>query len=172
MMQEKDMPKADFITSIILIAFSIGVIIMSIQMPRFEHRGAHPLSAPGIVPGVLGFIIGLFGISLFVRSLRQGGHRLGLSKDKFINWLRKPATLRLLLTIALTLIYAWGLIGRIYFPLATFLFIASFIIIFEYDRHEERNKKVKRIGIALLIALLASASISALFQYGFLVRLP
>ena len=26
MMKEKDMPKADFITSIILIAFSIGVI--------------------------------------------------------------------------------------------------------------------------------------------------
>src|SRR5690606_17075866 len=117
-----------------------------------------------------GFIIGLFGIALFVRSLRQGGYRLGLSKDKLINWVRKPATLRLWLTILLTLTYAWRLVGRIYYPLATFLFIAAFIIIFEYNREEEKNKKVKRIAIALLLALVASVSISALFQYGFLVR--
>lgn len=171
-MKDQDMPKADFITSLVLIGLSIFVIVMSAQMPKFEHRSANPWSVPGIVPGFLGYIIGFLGLAMLIRSLKKGGYNLGLSKEKVITWVRKPASLRLWLTILLILFYAWGLIGKIPFPLATFLFIAAFTVIFEYDRQVERQKRVKKIIVAIILALIASVSISALFQYGFLVRLP
>ncbi|QTL97331.1 hypothetical protein GM661_04690 [Iocasia frigidifontis] len=170
--KEKDMPKVDFITSIVLIVFSIAVIVMSLQMPRFEYRGANPWSVPGIVPGILGVSIGLMGIALLVRSIKRKGHNLGISKEKLIDWLHKPASIRLLLTILLTLIYAWGLIGSMPYILATFLFITVFIIIFEYNRKEKRQKKTKKMIVAIMIGLIAAAAVSALFQYAFMIRLP
>ncbi len=171
-MQNKDMSKADFITSIVLIALSVTIINMSIKMPRFEHRGANPWSVPGIVPGILGGIIGFLGIVLFIRSIKQQGYKLDLTKGKLIDWFRKPASIRLWLTILLTVGYAWGLIGWMSYPLATFLFIFAFIIIFEYNRQEIKKMKLKRIITAFFIALISAVAISVVFQYGFLIRLP
>lgn len=171
-MKEKDMAKADFITAIILIVFSISVVVLSFQMPRFEYRGANPWSVPGIVPGILGAIIGVLGIILLVRSIKRKGYRLDLSGKIAAQWFLKPMSIRLWLTILLTVFYAWGLIGRIPYPIATFLFIFVFIMVFEYSSQEKTVKKIKRLIIALVVAGISSAIISAVFQYGFLVRLP
>ncbi len=75
------MIKKDFITSIVLIAFSISVIVMSYNMPRLERRGIDPFSAPGVVPGMVGAIILCLAIILFVRSVRRGGYLLFSSKN-------------------------------------------------------------------------------------------
>lgn len=166
------MPKADFITSIVLVVFSIVVIVMSFQMPRFEHRGANPWSVPGIVPGILGVIIGLMGVGLLVRSIKRKGYHLDISKEKLIDWFHKSASIRLLLTVLLTLIYGWGLIGSIPYFLATFLFITVFIIIFEYNRRENKQRKIRKIIVAVITGLVAAGAVSALFQYLFMIRLP
>jgi hypothetical protein len=171
-MEERDMPKADFVTAFVLIAFSIGVIWKSSLMPTFENRGANPLSAPGIVPAILGGIIGFLGIVMLVRAVRRGGHKLELSGEKLNGWLRKPATVRFGLTILLALIYAWGLVGNISYPLATFLFVTAFVIIFEYDRSKPLKKRRKTIIVALIEAALTAAVVSAVFRYVFLVNLP
>jgi len=171
-MQEKDIHQADFVTSIILMAFAIGIIWMSIEMPRLEERNINPWSIPGLVPGILGIIILLLGIVLFLRSIKQKGYAVGITKEKTVNWFRKSSTKRLGLTLILTLGYAWGLIGRIPYPIATFLFVFLFIIIFEYNKKDIKKIKIKRFLIAFMTATLASALVSVVFQYIFLVRLP
>ena len=70
------MVKKDFITSIVLIAFSVSVVVSSYTMPRLERRGIDPFSAPGVVPGMIGGILLCLSLILFIRSLRKGGYRL------------------------------------------------------------------------------------------------
>ncbi len=171
-MKERDMPRADFVTAVVLIVFAVVVVWMSLQMPTFENRGANPWSVPGIVPGLLGGIIGSLGIVLLVRSIRRQGHRLGLSVDKVRGWIRKPSSVRLYLTLITCLIYAWGLVGRIHYFLATLIFVFAFVMIFKLDPRASRAEKLKTTGFALLEAVVAAGAISALFRYVFLVNLP
>ena len=68
------MVRKDFITSIVLIAFSLSVIVFSYTMPRLERRGIDPFSAPGVVPGMIGIILLILALILFFRSVRHGGY--------------------------------------------------------------------------------------------------
>ena len=80
-MQQKNMAKADFVTSIVLLLFGTAILIMSIQMPRFEGLGVNPYSVPGIVPGLLGLILLILSLVLFIRSIVRKGYQLGLSSE-------------------------------------------------------------------------------------------
>ncbi len=171
-MNEKDMPKADFITSIVLLVFSITVVWMSIEMPRLENREINPLSVPGIVPGFLGVVIGLFALILFYRSIHQRGYHLELSGEKARTFFKKDSTIRTVLTIALALGYAWGLIGRVPYPVSTFIFVYAFIGIFEYEKGDPPEAKRKKLIVAGVIAVIISAVVSSVFRYLFLVNLP
>ncbi len=87
-MREQLMPKADFITSILLIIFSLAIVIISIQMPRMEELGANPYSAPGIVPGFLGIIIFMLSLTLCIKSFLKTGIRLICTKKRFALFFR------------------------------------------------------------------------------------
>ena len=171
-MNERDMPKADFITSIVLLVFSITVVWMSIEMSRLENREINPLSVPGIVPGFLGVVIGMFALILLVRSIRAKGYQLELSKEKTRSFFQKDSTVRTVITIALALGYAWGLVGRVSYPISTFLFVFAFTVIFEYEKGDSAARRRKKIIIAGIIALLVAAIVSSVFRYLFLVNLP
>ena len=171
-MNERDMPKADFVTSIVLLAFSIGVVWMSINMPRLENRDINPLSVPGIVPGFLGVVIGIFALILMVRSVKRRGYSLELNGEKGRAFIVKDSTRRALGTILLCLIYALGFVGRMPYFVATFLFMFAFIVVFEYDKTAEPARKRKKIIYAAVLALLVSGIVASVFRYLFLVSLP
>lgn len=174
----KRMPKADFITSIILMAFSAFVIFESLRMPRLEHRNINPFSIPGLVPAVLGVIMGILSIVLFIRSLRHRGYVLQTRKQATdsegtsTSWFMKPETIRVLLTVGFCLLYAIILIGWVWYPVATFLFTFVFIVLFEYDRSKLAKQQVKMFVIATVEALLTATAVSVVFRYLFLIRLP
>ncbi len=65
--------------------------------------------------------------------------------------------------------YAAGLVGQIPFWLATFVFVALFVILFEW--HSEGGR-AWRIGIALVYGAAVSAAVTLVFQKLFLIRLP
>ena len=67
-MADQKMSGKDFLTSIVLIVFSTTVIVMSITMPRLERRGIDPLSAPGVVPGLIGAVLLCLALILFFRQ--------------------------------------------------------------------------------------------------------
>ncbi|MGI9536398.1 MAG: tripartite tricarboxylate transporter TctB family protein [Desulfocapsaceae bacterium] len=165
------MVKKDFITSIVLIVFSISVIVSSYTMPRLERRGIDPFSAPGVVPGMIGLILLCLALILFVRSVRRGGYLL-FSQPVDPQSGHRGAAQRVTLTLVISLIYAIGLLGRIDYTLATLLYIFSFIFLFEYRWGLPFKSQKKVVVFALLQALVAAVLISLVFRKLFLVDLP
>ena len=166
------MVKKDFITSIVLIAFSLSIVVMSYTMPRLEHRNIDPFSAPGVVPAMIGLILLGLSLILFVRSIKRGGYLLFAGEDAEDTAAHRGGKMRVLLTLGLSLIYAVGLLGRIDYGLATFIYISAFIVIFEYRPGIALMAQKKMIGLALLEAVIAAVSISLIFRKLFLVDLP
>ncbi len=171
-MKESNMPRADFITSIFLMGFGIAVLVLSSQMPTYEARGINPYSAPGIVPGFLGAIIALFGLILFIRSIMRGGHRLGIGAATVRTFFTAQQTGRLFLTLVISVLYALVLVGRIPYAIATAVYCFVFVLIFEFSFREPIVKQWKVLLFALILAVATAASVTAVFQYLFLVSLP
>jgi len=166
------MKKADYLTGLALILLSLYVLAESWRMPRLEHLQAHPLSVPGIVPGFLAVILMIFGLILVVRSVRAGGHRLGLNREGLRKALAEPDNRRLLLTALLTFVYAGVLVGRTPYTLVTALFVFAFVVVFEWRRGMSIREK-GRLGLgAAILAIVFAATVSYTFERLFLVTLP
>jgi hypothetical protein len=163
------MPKADFITGLVLTLLGAAVVWASLDMPRFEDRNIDPYTAPGLVPAALGVIILALGAVLLVRAGRAGGWRLWPAAQRSSG---DPGVRRLVLSAALCLIYAGGLVGTLPFWLATFLFITAFVVLFEWPLAISRADRLNRLAFAPLLAAVIAVVVTMLFQYVFLVRLP
>lgn len=166
------MARKDFVTSIVLIAFSLSVVVSSYTMPRLERRNIDPFSAPGVVPGMIGLILLCLSLILFFRSVRRGGYLLFRGGAGEGQTLRKGALQRVLLTLAISLTYAIGLLGWIDYTVATLLYIFSFIVIFEYRPQISLSGQKKMFGLAFIQALIAAVLITLVFRKLFLVDLP
>ncbi|HSB04641.1 MAG TPA: tripartite tricarboxylate transporter TctB family protein [Thermodesulfobacteriota bacterium] len=166
------MPKADFVTAIGLTLFGSAVLVRSLQMPRFENLGVNPYSVPGIVPGLLGLILMILGLVLLVRSIRQRGYRFGLNSMVVKEYFSEDSTRRFLISFFLCVVYGVFVLRRLAYPLATGLFVFSFIFIFEFRRQESLASQTRTLLTALLEAILVSGGVTLVFRYLFLVDLP
>lgn len=170
-MTEKSMLKADFFTSLIMTAFGAAILILSIKMPTMADYNQSIYSAPGIVPGFIGAMLVVLSVSMLVRSIsRQAFSAIkeGLvTKGVFA----QETTRRIGLTLVLCVAYAVAL-GKLWFPIPTFLFIFLFIFFFEYDFKAKLGPQVKKIVVAAIIALITTAAVDLVFQKLFLVNLP
>lgn len=171
-MEEAKMPNADFVSSIILILFGSSVVYFSAKMPTFRETGANPYSAPGIVPGFIGATISLMSIIMLIRSIIRSGHRLGITGKSIEEFFKSPSTGRIFITIALSVIYGVGLLGKMPYLLSTFIYVFLFVWVFEYKREESFLTQYKVPLFAFVQAILTSATIAAIFRYAFLVNLP
>lgn len=160
------MIRADFITSIALMVFGAAIVFESWRMPRFAEGGRSVWTEPGIVPGMLG--IGLFVMAaiLCVHTMRARRAATGPDEPGEGGHLRTAGA------CAICVLYAGGLVTRIPFWLATFLFITAFVLVFEFIDPEQRARWKRQIGTALAVALFVSLAVSYVFQELFLVRLP
>ena len=167
------MVKKDFITSIVLIAFSVSVIVMSYTMPRLERRNIDPFSAPGVVPGMIGIVLLLLALVLFVRSIRRGGYRMfHTASNKADDAHLQGAATRVLLTLFISLVYAIGFLGRFDYSIITALYIFVFICLFEFRAGVGFWAQKRMILFAIIQAVVASVLITTVFQKLFLVDLP
>ncbi len=172
-MKPENMPKADFVVSILLMIFGVWIVIHSLQMPRFQELEANPFSVPGIVPGVLGTIIFILSLTVFIRSLKQGGYRLGINRHTLQDFLRDTSTQRMLLTTAICIVYGLVMIGHMNYYLATFVFVWCFLLLFQYRFSENVIVNKQKLLITSLVqAALTAAVVGAVFRYLFLVDLP
>lgn len=170
-MTEKSMLKADLITSIVLIAFGTAILVLSLGMPTMADQNQSVYSAPGIVPGFIGVMLLLLSLSMFIRSLKRKAFaefREGIVPKAALS---QETTRRILLTVALCLAYAF-LLGKLWFPIPTFLFVLVFILLFEYDFKAALKPQIKKVLVALVIALITTVSVTLVFQKLFLVNLP
>jgi hypothetical protein len=158
--------RADFITGIAITLLALAVIVLSLEMPRFEDRNVNPYTVPGLVPGALGVILALLSVVLTVRAARGGGWRMAA----FSGPIDPVSARRVGLTLVLTLVYAAVLVGQVPFWLATFLFVLAFVLVFEWARGPAG--RLRRALMAALYAAALAAAVSYVFQELFLVRLP
>ena len=171
-MKPETMTKADLITGLVLIVFSLTLIEESWRMPRLEHLGVEPVSAPGVVPGLLGIVLLILGVVLTARSLKRGGHRLGLSREGVLQTVTEAGNLRLILTLVLCVGYAGFMIGNLPYWLATGIFTFLFVSLFEWRRDAEPRKRVRGLIIAAVIAVAVAWIVTWVFANVFLVTLP
>jgi hypothetical protein len=169
---DSGMVKADFITGLVLIALGVATVVASLEMPRFAELEVNPYTAPGLVPGALGAVILTLGGALFLRAARAGGWRLMERHPGAGPWWADPGKRRLAIAVVLCLGYAAGLIGRVPFWLATFLFVASFVAVFEWRLAATAAERAGRLAFAFAFGALISAVVTLVFQEVFLVRLP
>lgn len=144
-------------------AFGLAILIESLRMDRFTAMGATLYTMPGLVPGIFGSLLLLLGAALAWRSWRRlqqaGGDAPTI--DPLLNR-------RIAVMLVLTLVYAIGLIGRVHFALATFLFVTAFTFAFAPAEASLR----RRVVAALACGVLSTAVIVLVFEQVFLVRLP
>jgi putative tricarboxylic transport membrane protein len=171
-MEERNMPRADFLTSIGLMAFGVAVLVMSIQMPRFEEQGVNRFSVPGIVPGFLGAIVGVLGLVLFIRSINQQGYKLGLDGSAVSRFFKAEITKRFAVTILVSVAYGWGLVGRVNYEISTLIYIFLFVVIFDVKWKQGLKTQWKKILIAFVLAVLVAGIVGTTFRRLFLVNLP
>lgn len=166
-------PQADFIAAWLWVAFGGAVMIGAWRMDRLESQGASLYTAPGLVPGMLGAVLSLFGLLLALRAARAGGHRL-----RTLRWALDPhargVVKRVGAFLALGLAYAAGLVGHggIPFWLATFVFVSVFLLAFDWTRRRDAGQTLKGVLFAVAIGAGTAFVVSVVFQEIFLVRLP
>jgi hypothetical protein len=172
-MTDKNMAKADFYASIVLMAFGISAAVLAFQMPKNYGMGGSqsPYSAPGLLPSILGLIIAGLSLIMLIRSIIRTKGKVGIAGASFKAAFTDTGTFRIIATIILCLAYIF-LLGKLWYPLVTFLFVFGFTVFFEYDRKIPFKPQIKKLLLAALLALITSAVITVVFQYLFFVRLP
>jgi putative tricarboxylic transport membrane protein len=159
------MVRADFVTSIVLMVLGLATVVASLRMPDYADVGAEPWSAPGTVPGQLGAALVLLAAILCLRSLAA---RRAAGPAPEAEPVERGCG-RVAAAAGLCLVYAAGLVGRVPFWLATFLFVFAFVAVFEFGAPGSRWRRA--VG-ALAVAGLTAAVVPWIFQGVFLVRLP
>jgi putative tricarboxylic transport membrane protein len=158
---------ADRVTAIVFFILGGAMAYGGFVMDRLEVRHIHPASIPGLVPMILGAMLMFCAVFLAVGTFAESetisetseSDATGTSWGSF------------LFTAVWSGFYALVMVGSMPFALATAIYIAVFSGYFLWrDGSHERPART-----ALIVAVFAgvmAVGISALFQYGFLVRLP
>lgn len=159
---------ADVLGGAFWIVFGIAVVASGLLMDVPRHLGATFLSGPGFVPILLGGALIILGLVLVLRSL--GGEVIAFFAEAN-GATGAVSDRRALLALALMLVYALGMVGRMPFEYATFLFITAFIVLFTLP-FQSFGRAARGVGAAALTALLTTAAVVVVFREVFLVRLP
>ena len=168
---------ADRIGGLIWIVFGSAVLYGSWTMDRLQSLGIPPSTAPGVVPGLLGIGIVIFGLILVVR--RDTADTPSFSKDTDAAAPAKTADVnefhwrRAALSGFLCLMYGGALLGSgLPYWLLTFGFLFLHIILLDETSDVPARLTVRRLITAAIIAPAFAIVVTLIFQYIFLVRLP
>lgn len=166
------MPRRDSVTSLVLIALGIFVVIESLRMPRMEESGYGAYAAPGVLPGLIGGVIAGLGILMLIRATRAGGWKPGTATVSPAGDNLSPGARNFGIALALVTVYSSVLVGWIPFWLATFLFVSVFIAIFEWKSGISGRRRAWTLGTAGFQGILVAVAITYLFERVFRITLP
>jgi hypothetical protein len=159
-MDEKQMAKADFITSIVMIFAGLVILAVTFSFPRFPEWGGI-YSNPGFTPFLLVLTLVAMNVYLLRRSLKGGGSQVPLTGEMVRKFLQETLVKRYLVCLGLFVLY-YLLLGRIPFIVDTALYLFLSILIFGGSRW----------FMALVVSLATSIAVYLVFLRIFLVPLP
>ena len=184
------MHRADLIIGLIFVAFGAFVVLESQGMPRYANIGANPVTAPGLVPSMLGGILAALGLIMATRAalaLRAGAREpagptptevfgveapIEEAPPSYIPEAKNAGRNRFVTMLAASLLFAAVAVGRLPFWLATFLFVFLTITLLERQRFGGGRAAWVRLAAAVAIAGGAAWVVPYVFESIFLVRLP
>jgi len=168
---------ADRTGGLIWIVFGAAVIYGSWAMDRLESLGIPPSTAPGVVPGLLGAFIIVFGLVLVLRretvstpafDQADGGAPIEPAPTKS-DFNAKRAALSAFLCLA----YGGALLGSgIPYWLLTTAFLFLHIVLLDETSDVPARFNLRRAITAAILASAFATAVTLVFQYIFLVRLP
>ena len=137
------------------------------EMDRLEIRRIHPASIPGLVPMILGVCMVICSIFLGLGTMSEpDSDAPKQEKMNRGNWFDFT------FAAGWSIVFAVLLVGRVPFMAAAAVYIAVFAAWYLWPQQTEQAGRLKMVSLVVLYAGLVAIGISALFQYGFLVRLP
>ena len=175
-MRDRSWATPDRIGGLVWFVFGAAVFYGSWTMDRLETQNINPVTAPGIVPGLIGLGIMAFALVLLVRRSGSmvgdhGGHLIEVHAEEAPD--HPPNWRRLGLSWVLCIGFAGLLLGRglpFWLLAGTFVFL-HILLLDDPDRVAERPL-ARRVAFAAAVAVCTSAVVTVVFQKIFLVRLP
>lgn len=154
------------------VVLGVAIAVGGWRMDRLERMNIEPWSAPGLLPGVLGVLIALFGALLAWRERHpqptEGGAPPTPDDGAGHGGLGRAAAV-LVLAVGWTL----AALGRgLPFLATSSVLVAAWIALLRWDEWRASGTLVRGLGKAVTIAVLACTAIALLFEDVFLVRLP
>ncbi len=160
--------RADLYTAPLFFLLGAAMLWGGWTMDRLTIRQIHPASIPGLVPMMLGAMLIVCAVVLFV----QARGKLARGEADIDADATNASWRHFFIALGICCFYALALVGHVPFPVATALFITGFVILFEIEPKQGAAHIGKVLLIAAILGIAASAAISVLFRYAFLVRLP
>lgn len=169
---------ADRIGGLIWVIFGAAVIYGSWVMDRLDSLKIPPSTVPGLVPGLLGAGLVVFGLILTMRRPDAV-----IDSASFAEPSAEPAAAgddaedfdwrRLALSWLLCATYGGLLLGRgIHYWILTAIFLALHMLLLDETSRVPARPDVKRLVLVALLAPAVATVVTLVFQYIFLVRLP
>lgn len=177
--------------SILLLLFAGFVFIMSFDLMRKTLANSDPdyaiwYRSAGLVPMIVSFLLGVCAVFLFLKARSDGAKFDFFTKEKIKGFFNGREFRVASIIIGLLAVYIfillgpveesiynlfynlglpWFITGYVPYILMTFIFLGSFMIIFN-------KKKKKEIILSVIIALITSVLIAFLFGELAMILLP
>ena len=155
--QKKRNAAKDLSSGVLLVFLGVYIILDALQLKVYNTF----IDAPGFFPTIVGAVIAILGGILAFIGLKLGGVQelKEVLNGKFVKeFLVSDSTLRVVILIAMMVIYIWVLLGRIHFIAATSIYlIANFLYL----------KANKYWWVSVIIAAAISAIVYYTIKLGF-----
>jgi hypothetical protein len=167
-------PRIDLRFAFAWIAFGALVVFGAWQMDRLEQQGAQLYAAPGLWPGIVGFVIAVLGGALAVRSLRRA--RAASWDEAGADDTELAPASHFAIATAMFFAYAVMLVGHgLPFWLGTFVFVTAYVIWFRRAARMLGDGPGTPRGdlvLALACGIATAVIVPLVFEKLFFVRLP
>lgn len=181
-MSTRPAQRADVWFGLFWALLGLAILVESWRMDRLEQQHINPYTVPGLVPGMLGIVLAIFGLVLAVRGWRGAAPTDNPLEEELLGLDGPPPEegaadaaepWRVGVALALCLAFAGGLVGSgLPFWAASFVFLVTAILAFEWPDRVKDGSLARGAARAAIVAACASAAITFVFQEIFLVRLP
>ena len=163
-------PRSDLLDAALWLLLGGAVLAGAWRMDRLEDQDVPAFGAPGLLPGLLGVALLVFGGVLLARSLQRGGLRPGGERRTLLG----AAPGRALWVIGLCVLFGGGLVGHgVPFWAASAAFVTAAILSLRIGPDGRRRRVNPAAALAAAATgLVAGLGITLVFQHIFLVRLP
>ena len=156
-------PALDVVFGIFLIIFGIYVVITSLGLKYFNSF----IDGAGFFPCIIGSCLTLFGVVLLYTGVMLGGIAMlkeVLTGENIKGFLKNDGTIRVLILIAMMVVYMFVLIGNVHFIIATSIYI------FANYMYLDACKKIWVIP-AWAVRAITAVLASTLVYYGMMIFL-